>query len=134
MSQGSGSVGDRPFCVGNVCSTTKVLFQRKGSSSLEDGCSVVSMDDSRPVCLSSFLNDSQSVREGGKRGSGFSVSSSFWPKRPWFSPAVEVVSGNSTEAATSRGLVVSALVVDATSECDVPASYSMAAGGRDRTF
>ena len=44
-----------------------------------------------------------------------------------FSPAVEVVSGNSTEAATSRGPVVSALVVDATSECDVPASYSMAA-------
>ena len=46
----------------------------------------------------------------------------FWPKRFWFSPAVEVVSGNSAEADISRGPVVSAHVVSVTSECDVPAS------------
>ena len=127
LSQGSGSVGDRPLCVGVECPTAKVLFQRKGSSCVEDGCSVVSMDNSRTVCLSSFLHDSQSVREGGKRGSGSSVSSSVLAKEALVSPAVEVVSGNSAEAATSRGPVVSAPVVSATSECDVPASYSMAA-------
>ena len=128
MLHGSGSVGDRPLCVGEECPTAKVLFQRKGSSSFDDGCSVVSMDNSRAVCLSSFLHDSQSVREGGKRGSGSSVSSSVLAKEALVSPAVEVVSGNFAEAATSRGPVVSAPVVSATSECDVPASYSMAEG------
>ena len=43
------------------------------------------------------------------------------------SPAVKVVSGNFAEAATSRGSVVSAPVVRATSDCDVPASYSLTA-------
>ena len=82
------------------------FVQRKGSSSLEDRCPVVSLDSSRAVCLSSFLHDPQGVREGGKRGSGSSVGSSFLAKEALVSPVTEVVSGNSAEFATSGGSVV----------------------------
>lgn len=127
LSQSSSSFGDRPICVESECSTSKVLLQRERPSSLEDRCSVVPLGGSGAVCLPSFRLDPQGSTEGSKRRGGSSVDCSFLAKKTLVPSSNEVVGGNSEESASSRGSVMSTSVVNKTSECSIPSSYSMAA-------
>ena len=120
------SSGDRLVRFGAQLSAPEVLLPVSGCSSLEDRRTVISVDRSSPVRVSSFLSSPQDLGQDCPGGGGSSSGSSVLASEALVSASSSTLGGLSKGAADSQGPGGATPVFDALSQGRKSSSFSLA--------
>ena len=118
---------DRPVCLSAELPSSQVLFSQPGSGCLESRCNVLPMVRSASLCISSVLDDPQSVGKDRPGRSGGSVDSSSLAEETMVSQAFVSPSRPSQGAPVSERSHHSAHISALSSKNRKPTSLSLAA-------